>query len=146
MRPEVAFIAGYATVLLLAALALHRLGRAAGAPVWRSRLLAGYRRADGRGDPADTEFGPADRAGWPHVEARRLHSGVAVVAASAALLLAGAEGIRHHHPAETVLLTAVAGTALAVLARLVRGLRRRRGGDAVSGPVGRPDPVSRSDA
>jgi hypothetical protein len=142
MRREVAFIAGYAAVLVLAALALHRLGRAAGAPVWQSRLLAGYRRDTAPGRPAGTGSGPEDRPGvdWPHVEARRLHSGVAVVAASAALLLAGAEGIRHHRPAETALLTAVACAALAVLAWLARGLRQRRGADVMHGPAGRPGP------
>jgi hypothetical protein len=125
---EAGFIAGYASLLLLAAVALRRLGRAAAAPVWGSRIMAGYRR-QARGGAGHLDGGPGDGdSDWPHAEARRLHTAIGAVGAVGALLLPAAEVVRHHRPAEVALLGAVAAAALMVLARLAGGLRARPAG------------------
>jgi hypothetical protein len=115
VRFEVGFIAGYAALLLLAALGLRRLG-AANTSAWASRLLAAHRRH--APDATDTTA-----AHWPHTDASRLYTAVAAVAAAAALLLTGAEIIRHHRPPEIALLAATGLVAAYLLARLTGALR-----------------------
>jgi hypothetical protein len=117
MTFEALFVAAYAGALLAAAAGLHRLGRMNSSP-WASRLLAGYRRhAPPSAVPRD------DPPGWPHSDAGRLHTAMALVAGLAALLLAGAALVRHHRPLEAATLTLVLAAAVAMLTRLVAALR-----------------------
>jgi len=129
---EAVFLLAYANLLLVAALGLHRLGRVNPSP-WRSRALAGHRRqhpemASGELSPGlGPEVGAAANGGpptWPHVEQPRLHSGIAVVAVTAALVLTIAGACRHHQHVELALLTLTGAAACAVLVRLVRALTR----------------------
>jgi hypothetical protein len=125
---EAVFLLAYANLLLLAALGLHRLGRVNPSP-WRSRALAGHRRR--HPEVASAELPAALGAAangwpptWPHAEQPRLHSGIALVAATAALVLTIAGACRHHQPLELALLTLTGAAACAVLVRLVRALTR----------------------
>jgi hypothetical protein len=132
---EALFLLVYANGLLLAALGLHRLGRVDPSP-WRSRVLAGHRRHHPDTSPTppaapDTAGGPAHRLApggspntWPHAEQPRLHTGIALVAVTAALVLTIAGLWRHHHDLDLTLLTATAAAACAVLARLSHTFRR----------------------
>ena len=124
MRGEVVFVAVYALLLLAAAAGIARLGRV-NSSAWSSRVLAGHRRQVGR-RIADPE--PADAGDWPHSEVPRFHVGMALVPVFAAAMLAAAELIRHHRPAEAVVLLVV----LAVTARTGRVLQTRSG--LLSGP------------
>ena len=117
MHAEAAIVGSYALILLGGSAALHTLGRVSSS-AWGSRVLAGYRRQV-KDAPA-----PADRADWPHSEVPGLYTGVALVAAVAALVLATAELVRHHRPAETGLLAPVVLLAVVVTTWLVRRLRR----------------------
>lgn len=108
MRFEAGFVACYALVMLLGAVGLHRLGRK-DSSAWTSRALAGHRR-QAPGPPPETN--PAD---WPHSEAGRLHTLVALVIAAASLTLTLVELFRHHNAIE---LPALALTALAAAAAL----------------------------
>ncbi|MFC4054893.1 hypothetical protein ACFOY4_34835 [Actinomadura syzygii] len=111
MRFEAVFVAGYALLLVGVAAGLHRLGGQDTSP-WRSRMLAGHRRRTAD-PPPDT--GSAD---WPHSEAGRLHTGIALVTAVAAATLSAAEMVRHHRPVEIAVLGAIALTAIAATVRL----------------------------
>lgn len=116
MRAEVVFVAGYAGVLVAAAVGLRRLGRVNSSP-WSSRLFAAYRR-----QVPDAPL-PEVAVDWPHTEARRLYSGMAMVAALAAVVLAGVELARHHRPVEAVVLALVVVAGLVVVGRLAAELR-----------------------
>jgi len=121
MHAEVLFVAGYAATLLAASAGLHRLGRVNTSP-WRGRVLAGHRRAlgeHGRGQHPT-------RSDWPHSEVPHLHTGIALVAVVAAILLAVAELARHHRPPEVLLLGTVAATAAATATLLTGRLRAPR--------------------
>ncbi|HVQ96293.1 MAG TPA: hypothetical protein VMU51_35070 [Mycobacteriales bacterium] len=115
MRSEVAFVAGYAVILLAAAAVLHRLGRRNSA-AWASPALAAYRRQFGAPEPAPTD--------WPHRDVGRLHTAVGLVAALAAGLLVTAELVRFHRLADAALLGPVGAGTLVVVAYLARRLRR----------------------
>lgn len=131
MSFEALFLLLYADLLLLVALGLHRLGRINPSP-WRSRVLAGHRRhhpdagtvgpdttaADGRGAAARPNT-------WPHAEQPRLHTGVALVAATAGLVLTIAGLWRHHRIVEQALLAATTTASCAVIALLGNALRRQ---------------------
>jgi hypothetical protein len=132
VRFEVAFISAYAVVLLAVAWGLWRLGRVNNDP-WKGRLLAGHRR--GMPD-APHAAGAHD---WPHSEAPRLYTGVALVAATAATLLCVAEAFRHHAAAELGSLASVGALGLASVRQLARSL----GGPRVRrGWIGRRSPTS----
>lgn len=113
------FVAAYTAVLLGAAAGLHRLGRVDPSP-WRSRVLAGHRRAVGA-MPAPHRSDPD----WPHSEVPRLYTGIGTVAAAAAAVLPAAVLVGYHRPAEVLLLGVAIGVAAAALARLVAALRAR---------------------
>jgi hypothetical protein len=114
VRFEAAFICGYALALLGTAWGLWRVGHVNNDP-WSSRVLAGHRR--------QTRTVPhVPQAHWPHSEAPQLYTGLALVAAGAATLLCIAEAIRHHAPAEIVVLVAVALLGLLSMTRLARRL------------------------
>lgn len=116
MRPDSVFAAAYAIVLIAISAGLHRLGRVS-TDAWRSRALAGHRRATS--DPLVA----APVADWPHSEVPRLHTGIALVAASAATLLTTVELLRHHRPVEVVVLGAVLLLGCAAVIRLAARLR-----------------------
>ncbi|WP_030177221.1 hypothetical protein [Spirillospora albida] len=116
MRFEPGFIACYTLVLIGGAAGLHRLGKVDTSP-WRSRALAGYRRAVP--DPPDP--GPP---AWPHTESGRLHTLMALVVAVAAVTLPLAELLRYHRPVEVAVLGTVALAAAAMVLRLTTALRR----------------------
>ncbi|MBI1759780.1 MAG: hypothetical protein HYR62_11245 [Actinobacteria bacterium] len=127
MTFEAAFMIGYANVLLLIALGLHRLGRVNTSP-WSSRALAGHQRRHSDDAPHDGsppgDMGPDhDLPAWPHGEPRRLHTGIAMIAATAAMVLVVAAMVRHHATAEVLLLTATGVAAGALVARLGNALR-----------------------
>jgi hypothetical protein len=112
VQPESVIIAGYAALLLAGALGLHRLGK-----VNRiSRVLAGHRRALG-----DDRSGLPD-SDWPGSENRRLHTGIALVAAVAATVLPAVEMLRHHRSAELLVLAAIALAGVATIEHLRRAL------------------------
>jgi hypothetical protein len=113
---ETVFVAAYALLLCAAAVGLHRLGRVNTDP-WASRVLAGYRQQT-RHDPR-----PGAAADWPHADARRLHTGLATVAATAGLLLCAGEAVRHHAPGDLAVLGTAAVLCLWVLSRLALQLR-----------------------
>ena len=77
MAVGVVLLSSYSLVLLGAAQALRALGRRSTSP-WKSRTLAGYRRATG------VEPEPMTDDDWPHSEVPRLYDGMALVAALAA--------------------------------------------------------------
>lgn len=109
---EAVFFTGYPLLLIGAALGLHRLGKVDTSP-WRSRVLAGHRRQV-PGPP------PTDEADWPHSEAGRVHTLVALVTALSAVTLVIVGLARNHSPAESVVLGAVALLAVATSAVLAR--------------------------
>lgn len=111
MRFEVGFVACYALVLLGAAAGLHRLGKRNTSP-WTSRALAGHRRQ------APEPLPVTDPADWPHSDARRLHTLIALVIVTAVLTLAITEVVRHHRGAEVLVLCGVALLAVVELVRL----------------------------
>jgi hypothetical protein len=117
---DVAFVAGYALVLLAAATALHRLGQRNSA-AWASPALAAYRRRLAEAAAPD----PPASTDWPHRDVGRLHTAVGLVAALAAGLLATAELVRVHRPAAVALLAPVGAVALTLAARLARRLAGR---------------------
>jgi hypothetical protein len=131
---EALFLLLYANALLLVALGLHRLGRINPSP-WRSRVLAGHRRHHpdaGTAGPVTTTAhgrGTAARPSiWPHVEQPRLHTGIALVAATAGLVLTIAGLWRHHHAIEQALLASTATVSCAVITRLGNALWRQAPG------------------
>ncbi|HEX6919100.1 MAG TPA: hypothetical protein VF314_02600 [Actinomycetes bacterium] len=136
MHAEAAIVGIYALILLGGSAALHSLGRVSSS-AWGSRVLAGYRRQV-KDAPA-----PADRADWPHSEVPGLYTGVALVAAVAALVLATAELVRHHRPAEAGLLAPVTLLALVVTTWLARRLRRPA---HAAGPGRQPGPAEQRTA
>jgi hypothetical protein len=129
---EALFLLIYADVMVLAALGLHRLGRVNPSP-WRSRVLAGHRRhhpearlAPGGTTPLSRRRGAAGRPDtWPHVEQPRLHTGIALVAATAGLALTIAGLCRHHQNLERALSAATLVATCAVLVHLSNALRRQ---------------------
>ena len=136
MHAEATIVGIYALMLLGGSAALHTLGQVSSS-AWGSRVLAGYRRQV-RDAPV-----PADRADWPHSEVPGLYTGVALVAAVAALVLATAELVRHHRPAEAGLLAPVTLLALVVPTRLARRLRRPAHS---AGPGRQPGPAEQRTA
>lgn len=121
MRFEAVFLACYALVLVGAAGGLHRLGKMNTSP-WRSRVLAGHRRQV-PGPP------PTDGTDWPHSEAGRLNTLVALVTALSAVTLAIVGLARNHRPIEIAVLGVVAFAAAAAtlgLARAFTGGSRAR--------------------
>lgn len=60
---------------------------------------------------------------WPHSEAGRFHRTIAIVMVALGALIALAEGIRHHRPAEAALLGGVLVAALLAGRWLARDLR-----------------------
>jgi hypothetical protein len=125
---EALFLLLYANALLLVALGLHRLGRINPSP-WRSRVLAGHRRhhpdAGATGLETTIGHGTAARPStWPHVGQPRLHTGIALVAAAAGLVLTLAGLWRHHHVVEQALLAATTTASCAVITLLGNALRR----------------------
>ena len=119
MRFEPTFVAVYGLLLLAAGRGLHRLGRLSSS-AWSSRVLAGYRQQ------ASEPVEPATAQDWPHSEVPRLHTALALVATAAALLLCAAELVRHHRPAEALLLGAVLTVGAYSAARLGSSLGRSR--------------------
>ncbi|MFF6997945.1 hypothetical protein ACFY93_23705 [Streptomyces sp. NPDC008313] len=116
MSAETLLAAGYVSVLLVVVVGLEVYGRQS-TSAWGSRIFAGYRRAV---DDAPT---PATDADWPHSEVGRFHRALSMFVSLVAVVLAGAEAIRHHQPAEAVLLAAVAVPHCLLAARLGRRLR-----------------------
>ena len=119
MHPEVAFLGGYASVLVLVATGLDRLGRRPSS-AWASRPLAAGRPPGWRS--------AAEEPGWPHTEVPGFYHGVSLVVLAAGMVLAGAGLGRHHDPVEVALLGAVLVVAAIQARRLVgrhRAARRR---------------------
>lgn len=120
MSPEYGFLLGYAGLLLLAAMGLDRLGRIDPSP-WRGRVLAAHRRRHPESVAAPaTESG--DAVQWPQREQRRLHTGIAAVAATAAAAILVIVLARHHRGWEIVAPLAMLAASLAELALLGRRL------------------------
>lgn len=118
MTFEAVFLSGYADLLLLAALGLHRLGRINPSP-WAGRVLAGHRR---RHPEAAVPRDDDPRRTWPLREQPRLHTGIALVATTAALVL-GMVGLwRYRDATDTLLFSVPSVAALVVLHRLGRTL------------------------
>ncbi|MGW5095363.1 hypothetical protein ACWEQ1_16250 [Streptomyces nodosus] len=117
MTAEPLLAAGYLGVLLGVVLGLEAYARQT-TSAWASRVFAGYRRAV-RDAPA-----PAEAGDWPHSEVGRFHRAVALFVCVVALTLASAELVRHHRPAEAVVLAAVAVPHGLLAGVLVRRLRR----------------------
>ncbi|GAB1640064.1 hypothetical protein [Krasilnikovia sp. MM14-A1259] len=115
---EVTFAAVYALLLTAGAVGLHRLGRR-DPSAWSSRMLAGYRAQH----PDPVPAAPPDA--FPHRDSGRLHSAVGAVACLAALLVTSAQIVRHHRPAEVIVLGVCAAASGAVLRPLVRAARSR---------------------
>jgi hypothetical protein len=143
---EAVFLLLYANVLVWVALGLHRLGRVSASP-WRSRVLAGHRRRHaGAGLAAPAPTAARGRVAatrpetWPHDAQPRLHTGIAMVAAAAGLVLTIAGLWRHHQNLERVLLAATATAICVVLARLsshrstvsAEGMSHTRSADGVA--------------
>ncbi|MEU5994910.1 hypothetical protein ABZ806_38540 [Spirillospora sp. NPDC047418] len=117
MRPEAVFVACYALVLVGVAGGLHRLGKIDTSP-WRSRALAAHRRQA-------PEPPPTDRADWPHSEAGRLNTLIALITALSAVTLVIVELARHHRPAEIALLSTAGLVAATTITLLLRAFTRR---------------------
>ncbi|MFG2250139.1 hypothetical protein [Spirillospora sp. NPDC048823] len=116
MHSEAVFIACYALLLVGVAGGIHRLGKIDTSP-WRSRALAAHRRQV-------PEPPPTDQDDWPHSEAGRLNTLIALITALSAITLVIVELARHHRPAEIAMLGAVgltAATTTAVLAHAFAG-------------------------
>lgn len=114
MRPEAAFLAGYALTLVAVAAGLESLGRRSTHP-GASRTLAACRPPD-----KPRVDGVAD---WPHSEVPVFHTGVSGVALAAALALTIVSVARYHDPVEQV----VQGTLLVLIgARVLRLITRYR--------------------
>ncbi|MFE1292671.1 hypothetical protein [Streptomyces sp. NPDC058751] len=119
MTAEVLLAAGYVGVLLVVALGLEVYGRQT-TSAWASRIFAGYRRA------VEDAPAPADPDDWPHSEVGRFHRAVSLFVSVIAVVLAGAELVRHHRPAEAVVLVAVSvphGLLAVVLVRRLRSAK-----------------------
>ncbi|MFE9770495.1 hypothetical protein ACFYOV_02195 [Streptomyces sp. NPDC005931] len=119
MSGETLLAAGYVTVLLLVVIGLDVYGRQS-TGAWESRIFTGYHRAV-RQTPR--RVGPDE---WPHSEVHRFHRAVSLFVSVVAIVLAGAEAVRHHAPAEVALLAAVAVPHGVLLALLGRRLRRAK--------------------
>ncbi|MBQ0827140.1 hypothetical protein [Streptomyces tagetis] len=119
MSGEALLAAGYVVLLLLVAAGLSLYDRQS-TGAWESRVFAGYHRAT---EQAPESPGPDT---WPHSEVHRFHGAVSVSVCVIALVLASAEAVRHHAPAEIALLAAVCLPHGGYLAVLVRRLRRAR--------------------
>lgn len=120
---EAGFFAGYALLLVGVAAGLHRLGKVNTTP-WRSRTLGGYRRQHPVPEPP-----PTGEADWPHSEAGRVYTLVALVTTLAAVTLLIVGLARNHRPVEIAVLGAAALTATATstaLARAFMGKNRAR--------------------
>lgn len=113
MDAEVAFLTGYALVLVAVSLALDALGRRSTDP-WASRVLAASR-------PPDHERRD-DEPSWPHAEVPTFHLGLSGVALAAALVITGASLFRHRDPVELAVglavLALVVARSIALAARL----------------------------
>jgi hypothetical protein len=116
---EAGFLLGYTVLLVVAALGLHRLGRGNPSP-WAGRVLAGHRRQH----PETAQPPLATAPTWPHVEQSRLHTGIAIVAAAAGLLLAAVGVWRHRGALEVTLLASACTAAAAAVTHLARELYR----------------------
>lgn len=114
MRPEAAFLAGYALALVALAAGLEWLGRRSANP-WSSRVLTASR-------PPDAQHLDYS-ADWPHSEVPVFHQGVGGVALAAALLLTTANVIRNHHLVELVVLLPLVALIATRILRVVRRLR-----------------------
>lgn len=114
MHPEVAFLAGYALVLVAVGAGLETLGRRSTDP-WASRTLAASRPPNER--RAD------DEPDWPHSEVPVFHIGISGVALAAALALTIVSTARHHDPVE---LTAQVALLVLIVARVLRLITRHR--------------------
>jgi hypothetical protein len=117
MDPIVFFVAAYTGVLLVAAAGLHRLGRIDTSP-WRSRVLAGHRRAIGA-----VPWRERSSADWPHSEVPRLYTGIGAVAAAAAVVLPAGLLVAHHRLPEVAVLGPATVLALWFLGKLMATLR-----------------------
>ncbi|WP_396446531.1 hypothetical protein [Actinomadura sp.] len=117
MRSEAVFIACYALLLVGVAGGLHRLGKVDTSP-WRSRALAAHRR-QAPGPP------PTGRADWPHSEAGRLNTLIALITALSAVTLVIVELARNHRPAEIPLLGTAGLAAATTTALLLRAFTNR---------------------
>jgi H+/Cl- antiporter ClcA len=106
MDAEVVFAAIYATVVVLAAVALDRVGRATS-------------RQPGARTTGPDHDGPA----WPHIASVTLHTAIAAMASAAGLLVAAVVAVRHHHPPEIGVLAVPAVLAALTLHRCYRRLR-----------------------
>ncbi len=71
---------------------------------------------------------------WPHSEAGRFHHILALLLVAISILVAVAEGVRHHTPQEAAVLAGVVLVAAAVARWLARDLRAH--------PAGFPDPTA----
>ncbi len=71
---------------------------------------------------------------WPHSEAGRFHRILALLLVAISVLVAVAEGVRHHTPQEAAVLAGVVLVAAAVARWLARDLRAH--------PAGFPDPTA----
>ncbi|MEU3983784.1 hypothetical protein AB0F77_27510 [Streptomyces sp. NPDC026672] len=116
MSAETLLAAGYVAVLLLVVIGLDVHGRR-GTGAWESRVFTGYHRSI---QETPEPVGPDD---WPHSEVHRFHRAVSLSVSVVAVVLAGAETIRHHAPAEVALLVVVSVPHGALLALLGRRLR-----------------------
>ena len=108
MDSAVVFAASYATLAVLAALGLDRVGRV----------------ANRRARPA---IKPGDALPWPHGGSVALHTVIAAVAAGAGIVIAGVFAVGHHRPGELALLAVPVVIGLAVLTRLRHGQVVRSG-------------------
>lgn len=119
MSGEAVLVAGYMTVLLLVGIGLDVYGRQS-TGAWESRIFAGYHRAV-REAPV-----PVRRDAWPHSEVHRFHRAVSLFVSVVAIVLACAEAVRHHAPADLALLLAVSVPHCLLLALLGRRLYRTK--------------------
>jgi len=110
MSSEVAFTAGYATVMIALAVGLDRLGRAGA----RRRLLS---RAPDSAAVADTP--------WPELGSMALHTVIAAVAVVASLGLVAVMLIRHHDAADLATLAVPVALGAAAFRGLLGSERLR---------------------
>lgn len=117
MSTETLLIAAYVLVLLGVVAVLELYGRQT-TSAWASRVFTGYRRAvPGAPEPANPED-------WPHSEVGRFHRVISLFVSVVAIVIATAELIRHHRPAEAAVLVTVAIPHGLVVTLLARRLRR----------------------
>ncbi|WAZ25530.1 hypothetical protein STRCI_007034 [Streptomyces cinnabarinus] len=119
MSGETLLAAGYVTVLLLVVIGLDIYGRQS-TGAWESRIFTGYHRS------VHETPEPVRPDEWPHSEVHHFHRAVSLFVSVVAIVLATAEAIRHHAPAEIALLVAVSVPHGALLALLGRRLRQAK--------------------